>query len=159
MKTSLFLLLPFFSAHCFSQYIVTKVNGTVKKKQTGEILKTGSKFNNNELLSFSSPNDMVRAIVGGKGVFVLTPSPAAEKSGSVLLEIVKTSLNIKSKEGNLSGRGNTPEEIPQALKTNATINEKNLIARENKYLFDANKYPVTNGNAFFICDCKNGNCF
>ena len=150
MKTVLFCLLLLFSTNSYSQYIVTKVNGTVKKKNTGEVLKTGSKFNNNELLAFSSPNDMVRAIVGGKGVFVLTPSPAAEKSGSIFLEIVNTTLNIKSKEGNLSGRGMSHQALPEALITNSSINSKNLIAPENKYLIDTKRYPLTNGNAFFI---------
>jgi hypothetical protein len=151
MKKTLyiFLLLSFMNP-CFSQYTVTKVIGSVKKKLTGEALKPGSKFIDTDPLVWSSSNDMVRTIVAGKGIFIITPSPKAEKEGNNLLEIVKFTLHLKSKEGNLSGRGEDIELLPEALGTEAGINTKNLIALENKYLFDKKVYDVSSGNKFFL---------
>jgi hypothetical protein len=151
MKKTLYIFLSLlFINPCFSQYTVTKVIGSVKKKLTGEALKPGSKFNDTDPLVWSSPNDMVRTIVAGKGIFMIMPSPKAEKEGSSLLEIVKFTLHLKSKEGNLSGRGEDIELLPEALRTEAGINTKNLIARENKYLFDKKVYDVSGGNKFFL---------
>lgn len=149
-KVLYFFLLLLFIHPGFSQYTVTKVIGNVKKKITGESLKPGSKFSDTDALVWSSPNDMVRTIVAGKGIFIITPSPKAEKEGSSLLEIVKFTLHLKSKEGNLSGRGEDAELLPESLRTEAGINKKNLIAGENKYLFDKNLYDVSGGNKFFL---------
>ncbi len=142
--------LAVFSIPCFAQYTVTKVNGTVKNKSTNEILKPGSHFNENDKLEWSSPNDLVRTIIAGKGIFIITQSPQAEREGSKVMEIVKFSLHLKSKEYNLSGRGDDDDLVPVNLNTETFINTKNLIAEENKYLFDKTSYDVSDGNKFFL---------
>lgn len=134
----------------FSQYTVTKVIGTVKKTATSELLKPGSHFSETDHLEWSSPNDMVRTIIAGKGIFIITPSPKAEKEGSKLLEIVKFTLHLKSKEYNLSGRSTDDDLLPSTLNTEEAINTKNLISVENKYLFDKAAYDVSDGSKFFI---------
>lgn len=144
-----FVLLLFFNAG-ISQYIVTKVNGTVKNKSTNEILKPGSHFNENDKLEWSSPKDLVRTIIAGKGIFIITQSPQAEREGSKMMEIVKFSLHLKSKEYNLSGRGDDDDLVPVSLSTVETINSRNLISPENKYLFDKNVYDLSGNNRFFL---------
>ena len=134
----------------FAQYTVTKVIGSVRNKYNNELLKPGSQFKDTSILYFSTNKDMVRAIVAGQGIYIITPSPNAEKQGNNILEIVKFALHIKSKEGNLSGRGEESSLLPEALKTEYNVNEKNIISAENKYLFDANKYNVSTGNKFFL---------
>ncbi len=149
-KISTIFLLVLFINPCFSQYTVTKVVGSVKKKSTNETLKPGSHFDETDPLEWSSQNDLVRTIVAGKGIFIITPSPKAEKEGSKLLEIVKFTLHLKSSEHNLSGRSGTTELLPMNLNTETALNTKNLIAAENKYLFDQTLYDVSAGNKFFL---------
>ena len=134
----------------FSQYTVTKVNGIVTNKSTREILKPGSHFNENDKLEWSSPKDLVRTIIAGKGIFIITQSPQAEREGSKMMEIVKFSLHLKSKEYNLSGRSDDDDLVPVNLNTESRINSKNLIAEKNKYLFDKKVYDVSGGNKFFL---------
>ena len=134
---------------CFSQYTVTKVIGNVKKL-SGETIKTGSTLSDNDVLLFSSPNDMVRVIVAGKGIYVISPSPKAEKQQNAVAEVLKYTLHVKSKEGYLSGRGESVEMIPEIFETDAGSNKMNLIAGKNKYLFNARKYDVSNGSRFFL---------
>lgn len=134
----------------FAQYTVTKVIGSVRNKYNNELLKPGSQFKDTSILYFSTNKDMVRAIVAGEGIYIITPGPNAVKQGNNLLEIVKFALHIKSKEGNLSGRGEESSLLPETLETEYIINKKTIINTENKYLFDANKYDVSNGNKFFL---------
>ena len=143
---SLVLLL----APCFAQYTVTKVIGTVRNKSTSEILKPGSRFSENDKLEWSTPKDLVRTIIAGKGIFIITQSPQAEREGSKMMEIVKFSLHLKSKEYNLSGRSDDDDLVPVNLNTESMINSKNLIAEKNKYLFDKKVYDVSGGNKFFL---------
>ncbi len=148
-KTACMFFLFFIVNECFSQYTVTKVIGHVKKL-SGEVLITGSALSDNDVLLFSTPTDMVRAIVAGKGVYVLTPSPKAEKQPNAVVEILKYTLHLNPKEGYLSGRGEHMEMVPEAFETNAGVNSKNLFTGENKYLFDQHKYDVSGGNRFFL---------
>ena len=151
MKKTLFILfLLSFLTNGYAQYTVTKVVGTVTKKSTGELLKPGSSLNITDQLAWSSPKDQVRTIIAGKGIFTIVPSPQAQKEGSKLLEIVRFTLHIKSKEFNLSGRGENLESLPEALQTEDDVNSKNLIEPENKYYFDSKAYDVSNGSRFFL---------
>lgn len=151
MKQTLFILLLLsFINTCSSQFIVTKVIGTVKKKSTGELLKPGSKLIKNEPLMYSSKTDMVRVIEAGKGISIITQNTKTEKNGNNVWDIVQFTLHIKSKEGNLSGRGGKLEMLPEALNTESTVNNKNCITKENKYLFDKNVFDGTGGNKFFL---------
>ena len=143
-------LFVFFISPVFCQYTVTKVIGSVKNKTTNELLKPGSTFKDTSTLNFSTNKDMVRAVVAGEGVYIITPSTKAEKQGNNLLEIVKFALHIKSKEGNLSGRGENSELIPETLGTENRVNTKNVIMDENRYLFDPAVYNVSAGNKFFL---------
>jgi hypothetical protein len=67
MKRIVFILLALqIRCICYSQYTVTKVIGQVTNKTSGESLYPGSKLRDDDLLAFSSPNDMLRVIVSGK---------------------------------------------------------------------------------------------
>lgn len=149
-KINLILLLLLFLIKGYCQYTVTKVVGTVKKHSTGEILKPGSSYNKGDKLIWSSKNDLVRTIIAGKGIFTISPSLKAQKSGSQLMEIVQFSLHLRSKEFNLSGRSENYELLPDALRTDGKINVKNLIGLENKYRFDIRTYDVSGGSRFFL---------
>ena len=133
---------------CFAQYTVTKVVGKVTNKTSGESLYPGSKLRDDDMLAFSSPNDMLRVIVSGKGVYVISPGPKSEKQQSVIVDMLKSALKIKSKEGYLSGRSEEDELIPGVLQTNVAINTNNLLRSENKYLFDSRIYSASSGRFF-----------
>jgi hypothetical protein len=64
--------------------------------------------------------------------------------------MLKSALQIKSKEGYLSGRSQEDELIPGILQTDAAFNTNNLIRTQNKYLFDPRTYNISNGNRFFL---------
>jgi hypothetical protein len=151
MKKIVFIFsLLLFSAACFAQYTVTKVIGNVKK-MSGETVTTGSTLSDNDVLLFSSENDMVRVIVAGKGIYVINPSPKAEKKPNVVIEILKYTMHVKSKEGYLSGRGESIAKIPGAFETDPGNNKKTLISNESKFLFSAHDYDVSNnGSKFFL---------
>ena len=141
----------------YCQYTVTKVNGRVINKTTNEVLKPGSRLSENDKLQWSSKHDMVRTIIAGKGIYIITPSPEAQKEGSKLMDVVKFTLHIKSREFNLSGRGDNEEIIPWVFSTESAINTKNLIAPVNEYLFDTTQFKISNGNSFFLqIDPKGG---
>ena len=76
------------------QYTVTKVVGQVKNKSTGEQLKPGSKLKDDDMLEFSAPKDMVRVIVSGKGIYVLSPTPRTDNAPSAIVEMLKTTLKV-----------------------------------------------------------------
>lgn len=134
----------------FSQYTVTKVVGRVINTTSGEILKTGSMLRDTDVLGFSTNNDMLRVIVSGKGVYVISPGPQSAKKNDLIVDVIKSALKIKSKEGYLSGRSGPEELVPAVLQTDATVNTGNLLRRENKYLFDQQTYNVSGGNRFFL---------
>ena len=151
MKKIYFIVLMLCVANLsFSQYTVTKVIGQVKNKTSGEALKPGSKLNDDDILIFSSPSDMLRVIVSGKGIYIISPSPKSQKQQNMLVEMLKSALHIKSKEGYLSGRAENTELIPATLETEARVNSKNLIVKENKYVFDPSVYNVSKGDRFFL---------
>ncbi len=133
-----------------AQYTVTKVKGTVTNKTSGELLKTGSKLKETDILSFSLPTDLIRVIVPGKGIFVISPSANATKQGSDLVEMLKSTFHLKSKEGYLSGRAEGIESIPDAFETNEAVNSAMLISKETKFLFNSADYPITEGSRFFL---------
>ncbi|HLK27459.1 MAG TPA: hypothetical protein VKT28_02675 [Puia sp.] len=146
------LFFLFIFCKSFAQYTVTKVIGSVKKI-SGEPLKTGSTLSDNDVLLFSTPNDMVRVIVAGKGIYVINPSSKAEKkqdATSTVMEVLKYTMHVKSKEGYLSGRGENVEMVPDAFETDGTVNSKNLIENTNKFIFNSRKYDVSNGSKFFL---------
>lgn len=138
------------------QYTVTKVIGDVTNKTSGEKILPGSKLKDDDLLSFSSDKDMLRVIVSGKGIYVISPSPSSQKQQSVLVEMLKSALKIKSREGYLSGRSDESELIPAVLETESSVNDRHLIGRENRYLFDPAVYNVSGGNRFFLQIEKEG---
>ena len=148
-KVLYFFSLAFVIQPCFSQYIVTKVTGTVKNETTHEILKPGSRYAKTDKLTWITPNAIVRTILAGKGVYIINQK-TDDASGSTMLEIVKFTLHLKSKEDNLSGRGDNDNLVPDNLNTEENINTKNLISGENKYLFDKSLYDVSAGNKFFL---------
>lgn len=149
-----FFLLP---AVCFlltiavsGQYTVTKVVGQVKNKSTGEALKPGSKLKDDDMIEFSGAKDMVRVIVSGKGIYVISPTPRAGNSSSAIVEMLKATLKIKSREGYLSGRSEESDFVPGVWETETAVNTHVHIGEQSKYLFDASKYNVTGGNRFFL---------
>jgi len=133
----------------FSQYTVTKVIGNVKKK-SGEKITIGSQLKETDVLVFSKPEDMVRVIITGKGTYVLTPSPKAEIEKNALVEMLKSTKFLKSKEGYLSSRGEFSELVPDVFKTIDSINSKILIAKENYYLFDPGRFDINSGGGFYL---------
>jgi hypothetical protein len=135
-----------------AQYTVTKVVGIVKNKTSGEALKTGSKLSDNDLLSFSSPNDMVRVIVAGKGIYIISPSSHQGSQQSEIVEMLRSTLHVKFREGYLSGRSASDESIPAALETQEMVNTKNLVKEVNKYVFDQNLYNTSKGRFFLQID-------
>jgi len=149
MRFAFLIVFSFLTITGFSQYTVTKVIGNVKKK-TGEKVTVGSRLKETDVLVFSTPEDKVRVIITGKGIYVLTPSPKAAVEKSNLVEMLKSTLQMKSKEGYLSSRGQTIESVPDVFETIDSINSKNLIAKENFYLFDPGRYNVAGGGKFFI---------
>ena len=149
MRFAFLIVFSFLTITGFSQYTVTKVIGNVKKK-TGEKVTVGSKLKETDVLIFSTPEDKVRVIITGKGIYVLTPSPKAAVEKNNLVEMLKSTLQMKSKEGYLSSRGQTIESVPDVFDTIDSINTKNLIAKENFYLFDPGRYNVAGGGKFFI---------
>ena len=149
-KIFLFFILSVTISSSYCQYTVTKVNGRVINLTTNEVLKPGSHLSEDDKMQWSSPHDMVRTIIAGKGIYIITPSPEAQKEGSKLMDVVKFTLHIKSREFNLSGRGENEEIIPWVFSTESAINTKNLIAPVNQYLFDTSQFKLSNGNSFFL---------
>lgn len=133
-----------------AQYTVTKIVGQVNNKSTGERLKPGSKLKDDDLLEFSSQKDLLRVIVSGKGIYVISPSPRSSSSQSVIVEMLKSALKIKSREGYLSGRSEESDMIPEALETERTVNNLLLITEATRYRFSPAKYNVSNGSRFFL---------
>lgn len=150
IKIICFFLLLYCVENTMAQYTVTKVKGTVTNKSSGELLKTGSKLKETDLLSFSSATDLIRVIVAGKGVFVISPSPKATRQGNVVIEMLKSTFHLQSKEGYLSGRGEETELIPGSMETDNTVNTKLVISKENKYLFRLSDYSTSDGSRFFL---------
>ena len=149
-KIVLFFILALTVASSFCQYTVTKVNGKVFNQTTNEFLKPGSRLSKADSIEWSSPHDMVRAVIAGQGIYILTPSKQSLKEGGKLVDVVKFTLHIKSREFNLSGRGDNEEVIPWVFSTESVINNKNLIAAVNKYLVDTSQYKLSGGNIFFL---------
>jgi hypothetical protein len=132
------------------QYTVTKVIGQVKNKATGEQLKPGTKLKDDDMLEFSAAKDLVRVIVSGKGIYVISPTPRQGNSSSAIVEMLKATLKIKSREGYLIGRSEESDLIPEVFETETAVNNHIHVGEENKYLFDVTKYSVSNGNKFFL---------
>lgn len=149
-KSLLLFFLLLVNKLCFSQYTVTKVVGKVTNKTSGEPLKPGSKLKDDDLLAFSTSNDILRVIVAGKGIYVISPSPKSQKSNEFWVEMLKSALHIKSKEGYLSGREENTVYLPATLETEDQLNSRLLIAAENKYVFDSKVYNPVNGSRFFL---------
>ncbi|HLX91289.1 MAG TPA: hypothetical protein VKR32_06375 [Puia sp.] len=148
-KWLLFLLVIACSMAGQGQYTVTKVIGHVTKKN-GEPIVTGTVINDNDELQYSSPNDMVRAIVPGKGIYVFNPGPNAEKKQNRIVEVLRSTMRVRSKEGYLSGRNSSMETVPDAFDLSMGDNKKILVADTNRYLFDHSRYPVQDGSRFVL---------
>ena len=133
-----------------SQYTVTKVVGHVKNKATDEQLRPGTKLKDDDILVFSTSLDMVRVIVSGKGIFVISPTPRPENSTNMLVEMLKSALKVKSREGYLSGRSEESDLVPDAWQTESAVNRHIHVGPANQYPFDTKQYPVGNGNRFFV---------
>ncbi len=150
IKIICFFLLMYCVENTMAQYTVTKVKGTVTNKSSGELLKTGSKLKETDLLSFSTASDLIRVIVAGKGVFVISPSPKATRQGNIVIEMLKSTFHLQSKEGYLSGRAEEVEYLPESMETDNTVNTKLIISKENKYLFRLADYSTGDGSRFFL---------
>ena len=150
IKITCFFLLMYCVENTMAQYTVTKVKGTVTNKSSGELLKTGSKLKETDLLSFSTASDLIRVIVAGKGVFVISPSPKATRQGNIVIEMLKSTFHLQSKEGYLSGRAEEVEYLPESMETDNTVNTKLIISKENKYLFRLADYSTGDGSRFFL---------
>ncbi len=148
-KVLYFFLLAFLFKPCFSQYIVTKVTGTVKNETTHEILKPGSRYSKSDTLTWITPNAIVRTIIAGKGVYIVNEK-TDKGTGNKILEIVKFTLHLKSKEFNLSGRSTDDNLLPSNLNTEEAINTKIIISDENNFLFNKTSYDVSDGSKFFL---------
>lgn len=151
MKRINFFLL---SALCLTttvkaQYIVTKVAGKVKN-QSGESVRPGTELQDNTRLSWSSLGDKIWVVIVGKGEKIITPSPKATPGENLFSEVLMASLHQNSKSGSLSGRGEIIEKLPDALRTNTAGNNKVIIEKENKFLFDTKLYPQGNAGVFFL---------
>jgi hypothetical protein len=133
-----------------AQYTVTKVNGSVLKQPPGESIKPGSKLTDEDILVFNSKSDMVRVIVAGKGMYTISPSPKAQSKENAIVELLKTALQIKSKDLYLSGRSHENEILPAALEVDEAVNSYTHFSTENKYLFNTSEFEVTDGSQFFI---------
>ena len=150
IKIICFFLLMYCVENTMAQYTVTKVKGTVTNKSSGELLKTGSKLKETDLLSFSTASDLIRVIVAGKGVFVISPSPKATRQGNIVIEMLKSTFHLQSKEGYLSGRAEELEYLPESMETDNTVNTKLIISKENKYIFRLADYSTGDGSRFFL---------
>jgi len=149
MKLVVIAIFLFLADSSFSQYTVTKVIGDVKKK-TGEKISVGTKLKETDVLVFSKPDDKVRVIITGKGTYVLTASPKAAVEKNSFVEMLKSTIQLKSKEGYLSSRGQFSELVPDVFKTIDSVNSKNLIAKENYYLFDPGRFDINSGGRFYL---------
>ncbi len=161
MKKIINLLVLIVICHSiFAQYTVTKVIGTVKNVTSGETLKAGSILRDDDKIGFSSDKDLVRVIVPGKGIYLITPTERDEKEQSgALVEMVKAALHIKYKEGYLSSRSKDDESIPAVFETEAQVNSKNLFVEENKYVFDSRLYNTSKGRFFLQIESPGSKTF
>ena len=144
----------------FSQYTVTKVAGNVKNMTSGEMLRGGSVLRDDDKIGWSSNADLVRVIVPGKGIYLITPTERAEKEQSgIFVDLVKAALHIKYKEGYLSSRSKDDETIPAVFETEAQVNSKNLFVEENKYVFDSRLYNTSKGRFFLQIESPGSKTF
>ncbi len=134
----------------FCQYTVTKVVGVIKNKTTGEAIRIGSKLNDADVLTFATPNALLRAIIAGKGTVVISPSPTAIKTNNVLIQELKSCFRVDAKQGSLSGRSVSIEQLPESITASAAVNNRIRIAYLNKYLFSSATYSVANGSQFIL---------
>jgi C1A family cysteine protease len=150
-KNSLIILLAFLSGSLFSQNIVTKVVGKIKKAD-GTAVRIGSKLSDKEALFFSSKNDLLRMIVSGKKTFIVSPGATAVKKENGWKQLLSQTNRIPVPATSLSGRSQVFEKIPAAFETLNKINQFTLISNSqpNKYVFNATDYDVSNGSRFII---------
>jgi len=134
----------------WSQYTVTKIVGQVRNKSTGERLAPGSKLKDDDLLEFSTAKDLVRVIVSGKGIYIISPTPGSSQQQSFIVEMLKSALKVKSREGYLSGRSEESDMVPLVFETESQVSNYNHIGVESLYRFDTTEYKLTNGNRFFL---------
>ena len=148
---SLIILLSLAFVNLFSQNVVTKVIGKIKKTD-GTVVRIGSKLSETETLQFSSKQDIIRMIVPGKGTFVVSPSTAAEKKENVWIEVLSKTVRIQSTTASLSARSEKYEKIPAAFETTKDINLLTVISNSqpNKYLFNIADYDLSNGSRFVL---------
>lgn len=150
-KCSLIILLLFTVFFSFSQHVVTKVIGKVKKAD-GTFVRIGTKLSENELLTFSSKEDKMRIIIPGKGVFTVSPGSKAVKKENVWTVTLSKTIKTKTSSATLSSRGQWNEKIPEAFQTTVKINPLTLISNNqaNKYLFNPSDYDITSGSRFVL---------
>jgi hypothetical protein len=131
-----------------AQYIVTKVNGRVKKAD-GTYVTPGAQLKDNDQLTWSSQKDNLYVVIIGKGEKIISPAPATSAGSGAITQQLMSSLRQSSKSASLSGRGEIIEKLPEAMHTNPNSNGKVIIEQENKFLFDPKLYPQTGGAVFF----------
>jgi C1A family cysteine protease len=147
--TFIALLFQLISAAANAQYIVTKVNGRIKNG-AGQYIRPGTQLKADEHVTWSTMNDKLWVIVIGKGEQVLSPQPGSQHGSGPFQELLLSSLHLDSHSGSLSGRGEIIEKIPDALHADSKSTGKIIIEEVNKFLFDPQQYPQTNGSVFFI---------
>ena len=150
-RISLLILLSLVFVNLFSQNIVTKVIGKIRKAD-GTVVRIGTKLSEKEVLQFSSKQDKIRMIVPEKGTFVVGPSITAEKKDDVWIELLSKTIRVQSSTASLSARSKMFEKIPEAFQTNTNINQLILISNSqpNKYLFNTADYDLSNGSRFVL---------
>src|SRR5471030_1779487 len=79
-----------------AQYIVTKVNGRVKKAD-GTYVTPGAQLKDNDQLTWSGPKDNLYVIAIGKGEKIISPAPAALSGGGAITQQLMSSLRQSSK--------------------------------------------------------------
>lgn len=150
-KSSLYFLFTLTYLNLFSQNIVTRVTGKIKKTD-GIYVRIGTILTEKEVLRFSSKEDILRMIVPGKGTFTVSPSNAAKKKKNEWIEILSNTKRVKDSVSSINYRAALYEKIPAAFETIIKINTHTIISNSqpNKFLFNPAEYDLSNGSRFVL---------
>lgn len=150
MKKYYFLLLLIivgFLVNAQEKYTITKIIGKIKT-ENGMLLKPGSVLQKNPTLLYSSSKDGIRAIGNNGKVYLFTAAKTAPKNNQGVFTALLSQFVRTESGGNMSTRAVTDE--ISWVQDNLKHSGKILLTDENRFLFDAKKYDVKDGNLFFI---------
>lgn len=150
MKKKYFLLLLIilgFFVNAQEKYTITKIIGKIKT-ENGTLLRPGNVLQKNPTLFYSSLRDGIRAIGNNGKVYLFTAAKNAPKNSQGLFTALLSQFVRIESGGNMSTRAITDEIV--LVQENLKHNGKILLTDENRFLFDAQKYDVKDGNLFFI---------